>query len=83
MSDFQQWPGFKVPPNDPSREVKSSRPTITIAEPREEDSEVLKDSEMYDCEECDSIGTVDCHCGGDLCVCRWHGERPCPKCGGF
>lgn len=32
------------------------------------------------CETCHGTGTVGCHCGGDLCVCRNHGERPCPSC---
>ena len=33
------------------------------------------------CEHCDNMGFVNCYCGGDLCVCRNHGEKPCPKCG--
>ena len=27
-------------------------------------------------------GTVDCHCGGDLCICENYGERDCPTCDG-
>ncbi len=34
------------------------------------------------CDECHNLGTVECLCGGDLCVCTNHGEQPCPKCGG-
>lgn len=29
---------------------------------------------------CDGHGYFDCHCGGDLCVCHWHGEIECPGC---
>ena len=32
------------------------------------------------CETCHGTGIVSCHCGGDLCVCRNHGEMPCPSC---
>lgn len=33
------------------------------------------------CSTCNNTGEVDCHCGGDLCVC---GDEvlPCPDCGG-
>lgn len=34
------------------------------------------------CDECHNLGTVECHCGGDNCVCTNYGEEPCPKCGG-
>jgi hypothetical protein len=34
------------------------------------------------CTRCDGYGYVDCHCGGDLCVCENYGEKICPKCGG-
>jgi len=34
------------------------------------------------CAECNNTGMVDCHCGGDLCVCDNNGEEPCPMCGG-
>lgn len=33
------------------------------------------------CETCNNMGTIDCHCGGDLCVCFNYGEMPCPDCG--
>lgn len=34
------------------------------------------------CPRCQGDGTVDCHCGGDLCVCENYGERDCPICHG-
>ena len=34
------------------------------------------------CPKCQGDGTVDCHCGGDLCVCENYGERDCPTCYG-
>jgi hypothetical protein len=34
------------------------------------------------CEHCHNTGSLDCHCGGDLCVCENHGEYPCPHCRG-
>ncbi len=34
------------------------------------------------CPRCDGHQTVNCHCGGDLCVCENYGEKPCPFCGG-
>jgi len=34
------------------------------------------------CAECNNTGMVDCHCGGDLCVCENNGEYTCPACGG-
>lgn len=33
------------------------------------------------CDRCNNTGEVDCHCGGDLCVCG-RLELPCPKCHG-
>lgn len=30
---------------------------------------------------CGGTGHVDCHCGGDLCVCHHHGQEvECPGC---
>lgn len=29
---------------------------------------------------CHGTGMLDCHCGGDLCVCHNHGEIDCPGC---
>lgn len=29
---------------------------------------------------CGGNGTLDCHCGGDLCVCHNHGEVECYGC---
>ncbi|ACL58999.1 hypothetical protein [Methylobacterium nodulans] len=34
------------------------------------------------CDECQNLGTTECLCGGDLCVCDAYGELPCPKCSG-
>ena len=34
------------------------------------------------CPRCDGHSEVECHCGGDLCVCENYGEKPCPFCGG-
>lgn len=34
------------------------------------------------CPKCDGWGDIDCHCGGDLCVCTNYGERTCPVCDG-
>lgn len=31
-------------------------------------------------ESCAGTGTVNCFCGGDLCVCHNHGEAACPGC---
>lgn len=33
------------------------------------------------CDRCNNTGEVDCHCGGDLCVCGRQ-ELICPRCGG-
>lgn len=33
------------------------------------------------CTYCQNTGTVDCECGGDLCLCG-AGEVDCPACGG-
>jgi hypothetical protein len=32
------------------------------------------------CMNCNNTGIVDCHCGGDLCICLNNGEMPCPNC---
>ena len=29
---------------------------------------------------CGGSGFLDCHCGGDLCVCHNHGEAECHGC---
>lgn len=29
---------------------------------------------------CDGYGTLQCYCGGDFCVCHWHGETECFGC---
>ena len=32
------------------------------------------------CDRCGNTGELDCHCGGDLCVCTNYGTKPCPYC---
>jgi hypothetical protein len=48
----------------------------------EPDSEY--DDEEWDqeawCDTCGNLGIIDCHCGGDLCVCENQGEIDCPDC---
>lgn len=34
------------------------------------------------CSHCQNTGYIDCHCGGDLCICENNGEEPCPFCDG-
>lgn len=34
------------------------------------------------CGYCNNQGYIDCHCGGDICVCG-EDERECPMCHGF
>jgi hypothetical protein len=29
---------------------------------------------------CGGLGTLNCYCGGDVCVCHYHGEAECPGC---
>ena len=29
---------------------------------------------------CGGSGSLDCRCGGDLCVCHWHGSIDCDGC---
>ena len=38
------------------------------------------EDEGITCPRCMGNRTVDCHCGGDLCVCENYGERDCPTC---
>lgn len=77
MSD-ELFPGFKVSPKDLSRDL---RPPLTVAlTPREMDADDGEEFEDAPCEKCNGWGYTDCFCGGDLCVCRYHGERPCWNC---
>ena len=32
------------------------------------------------CEHCHGLGIINCHCGGDICVCAYNGEIDCPHC---
>lgn len=38
---------------------------------------------MSYCDACQNTGWLDCHCGGDLCLCDNNGEYPCPHCDGM
>lgn len=29
---------------------------------------------------CGGMGELHCYCGGDLCVCHFHGSTECPGC---
>ena len=40
------------------------------------------DVDWCQCPHCSGWGEVDCHCGGDLCVCDNDGRRTCPLCYG-
>jgi hypothetical protein len=40
------------------------------------------DEDFCQCPCCSGFGFIDCHCGGDLCVCENNGERDCPLCYG-
>lgn len=44
------------------------------------DAEVFQCEELPWCEHCQNTGSIDCYCGGDLCICMNYGEKPCPKC---
>lgn len=37
---------------------------------------------MSYCYRCNNTGWLDCHCGGDQCVCENNGEEPCFYCEG-
>lgn len=77
---FELWPGFKVPPTDPSRDVK--RKPLTVApEPEPYDPSNDYDDDEEPCKYCDGWGYKNCFCGGDLCVCHYYGEIPCFHCG--
>jgi hypothetical protein len=56
---------------------------VEEAPPREDDFEDYNDPYDDYCDRWENMGFINCYCGGDLCVCRHHGEKPCPKCGGF
>ena len=40
------------------------------------------DDDHPTCPRCNGMGEVDCHCGGDLCVCENYGSAICPLCCG-
>lgn len=60
--------------------------SLQLPEPKEpyqpEFDDEDDESDDY-CETCDNMGVVDCFCGGDLCVCRNNGEKPCPDCSNY
>ena len=37
-------------------------------------------SPELDGESCGGSGVLNCTCGGDFCVCHYHGETQCPGC---
>ena len=45
----------------------------------EYDEEEMAASSSW-CDHCHNTGYLNCHCGGDLCVCELNGEYPCPYC---
>lgn len=74
---FDLFPGFRVPPNDPSREVKWKQAVTIAPQPRDEDDDI--DDEPL-CNFCQGDGYENCFCGGDFCVCSYEGEIPCWNC---
>jgi hypothetical protein len=34
------------------------------------------------CDKCQGMGTIDCDCGGDFCVCGAYDSLTCPRCDG-
>lgn len=38
------------------------------------------DEDFCQCPRCSGWGEIDCHCGGDLCVCENYGVKDCPLC---
>ena len=40
--------------------------------------ELFDDSGLDDT--CGGTGSLQCVCGGDFCVCHYHGETECPGC---
>ena len=61
--------GLRPSGNDPSRDDE-----IDFYDDRDEHAEW--------CDRCQGTGSVDCHCGGDLCFCANGGEMDCPQCHG-
>lgn len=85
---FDLFPGFKTPPNDPSRELKRTAlticglPAVTEADrQRWEDEDFNRDFDNESvCKHCEGWGYTDCFCGGDFCVCSYNGEITCYYC---
>lgn len=48
----------------------------------DDSDEYYEDGEFCSCPRCQGDGFVNCHCGGDLCVCENYGDAPCPVCHG-
>lgn len=44
------------------------------------DDDFIDDAFGIPCPHCSATGEVNCHCGGDLCVCENYGDAPCPVC---
>jgi hypothetical protein len=47
-----------------------------------EDITDYDDDQSAVCPRCMGDGSVDCNCGGDLCVCENYGYMDCPLCHG-
>lgn len=47
-----------------------------------DDDGFYDETEYFPCPHCSGFGHVECHCGGDLCVCENYGEATCSVCGG-
>lgn len=48
----------------------------------EDEYDFDEDRDGVICPRCMGDGSVNCYCGGDLCVCWNYGERDCPTCHG-
>lgn len=69
VEQAKQTPGYSV------RVVEKE----TVEVPYEWDFDDIEDQDNW-CERCHNTGELDCHCGGDLCVCTNYGTYPCPDC---
>lgn len=73
MSAFEQWPGFKTPPNDPKRDLRPAMSQTPEPDPSE-DYDYYNNDEWQDvtCPRCSGVGgdPMDDYC------------TPCDHCGG-
>jgi hypothetical protein len=77
---FELFPGFKVSPTDPSRDVASKKAEPAEEADRDHDNDSGDEQDDW-CDTCNNMGIIDCLCGGDMCICMNHGEINCPDCG--